>query len=200
MKTCFAEWFPFIGSSAVPDTMQKESASGEHQHSRRGQAANFLLIYLLHIFLLFHDPFVVFQGDFNFVKCPRALILWRLGINKPCIETGVLIKMVIKWAVNGRSSTAFSVSSFGACMLLNLLKSLFIMFKCHFAFLLIRSLISSFASNWTSACEVKFWLSVKVSSMPDLNTEPLRAKKDLTRYFALKKGLLVDKPAMDSCP
>lgn len=100
--------------------------------------------------------------------------------------------------VNGRPSTAISVFSVLSCMLLNLLKTLFIMFKCHFIFFLIRSLISSFASNWTSACEVEIWLSVEVSSMPGLNTESLCVLKDLFHYFASRKGLLPDKAAVDS--
>lgn len=89
---------------------------------------------------------------------------------------------------NERLSTAFSVNSFLACILLNLLKTLFIMFKCHFTFLLIRSLISSFVSNWTSACEAEVWLSVDVRSAPGLNTECLCAEKDLSHYFALGRG------------
>ena len=70
------------------------------------------------------------------------------------------------------------------------------MFKCHFAFFLIRSLISSFASNWTSACEVEFCLSAEVRGVPGLNTESLCARKDLFHYSASRKP--PDKAAMDS--
>lgn len=127
----------------------------------------------------------------------QGLILGRLGINKRCMETGVLIRVVIKWSL---PSTDISVSLFLGCMLLYLLKTLFIMFKCHFTFFLTRSLIYSFASNWTSACEVQFWLSAEVIAVcewavPGLNTESLC---ELFHYFAVRKVLLLDKDAVDS--
>lgn len=62
-----------------------------------------------------------------------------------------------------------------------------------------RSLISSFASNWTSACEVEFWVSEEVSSMPGLNTEHSCTQKHFFfHYFALRKGLLPDRATVDS--
>lgn len=74
MNRCLAEWSPFIGPSAPPDALQKESVSGEHQRRGRGIAANFALIYLSRIFLSVHDAFVLFQEDFNkrLIICLRA--------------------------------------------------------------------------------------------------------------------------------
>lgn len=89
--------------------------------------------------------------------------------------------------VNGQPSTSISVSSFSRCMLLYLLKTLFIMFKCHFTFLLIRSVISSFGSNGTSACKVEFWLSVVVSGVSETWMLRVYAPRR-TRFITLASG------------
>lgn len=89
--------------------------------------------------------------------------------------------------VNGQPSTSISVSSFSRCVLLYLLKTLFIMFKCHFTFLLIRSVISSFGSNGTSACKVEFRLSVVVSAVSETWMLRVYAPRR-TRFITLASG------------